>query len=150
MALHKEIHKAFHKEFGIQQSTKEQFERFVEKHSKNADCAWNKGLAKEKSLGLESIGKNLEEQMLAARTIKEFEFEKILEIAKKHGHEFLSGKYENQNSLIPLYCPHHKKTQMLKSVQYKYNKHGLFCCGRAASTNSVNKRKRDSEGKRSL
>ena len=143
VTITKEIHKAFHKEYGAGKNTKEQFEKFLQERFQIFQYPWQNG-NHEPTLSVEEVMQRRASQQDRHR-------EEILALIDSRGHVLLSA---NEGffvkSTIEIYCLRHDTTNQVTVKKYKYCKTGLRCCGRQAQSDKgswehVNKARRDSK-----
>lgn len=127
ITITKEIHHAFHKEYGAGKNTREQFERFLQEKYYIFDYPWQKD-NHEPSLSIEKIE--------ARRASMHDKYkEDVLSLTQKRGHILISAEDGFYNRcVIEIYCSHHNTLNQTTVKRYKHSRTGLRCCGRQAQS----------------
>jgi hypothetical protein len=122
IAITKEIHRAFHKEYGSGKNMREQFERFLEEKYNIVHYPWQNE-NHEPTLSVEEIAACRASQ-------QDRQKEEILLLIERRGHTLLSAKEGfYTKSPVEIYCPLHETVNQTTVKKYKYSKTGLPCCG---------------------
>ena len=130
VALAREIHKAFHDEYGRGGNSPEQFEEFCKKYYNITSFPWRQGDHKP-SFSL------LEEQAMFENFMgqKAKEFGKLVESRE---HKIIEGIYSRNSSKLIIRCLRHKGQDIeVTAGLYKRAKFGLLCCSSAKQSQAV-------------
>lgn len=136
VCLDKTVHKKFHREYGSHVS-RDNFIAFVKKYYPNTDCLWNNKLSDITGLNQIPGLQTVDEKMASMVTFQEKMYQRLLDLAKARNHVFVSGTYVNQRSMFKIRCNIHDKEFDQMARNYQHFKHGLNCCGRAATGKAV-------------
>lgn len=123
ITITKAIHRAFHKEYGAGNNTKEQFEEFLQKNYNIFEYTWQND-NHEPILSVDEIEARRASQQDRQKQL-------FLKLLKERGHQLHSspeGFYAH--SKVEIWCPRHCTISTTKVTNYKKCKTGLLCCGR--------------------
>lgn len=129
VALSREIHQAFHNEYGRGNNTPEQFEEFCQKHYDITSFPWRQGNHKPNFSFLEEKAK-----LAGFMERKAKEFAELVEI---RNHKITDGFYFNNSSQLTIYCLHHQTKNQVKAGLYKRAVFGLKCCASEKQSKAV-------------
>lgn len=129
VAICKEIHKAFHAEYGNGYNTPEQFEEFCQKNYNISLFPWKQGNHKPSF--------NLLEEQLKIVSDSQKKANSFARLVKSRKHNIIDGVYINNSSVLKIHCLKHKQDHTVIAGNYKRSVFGIRCCATAKQSAAV-------------
>lgn len=120
VAICKDIHQAFHAEYGSGCNTPEQFEEFCRKNYNITSFPWRQGNHNPNFSLIEEQEKIVTMSQQKANLLKK--------TVQERGHEIIDGIYVNNQSVLKIHCLKHGETFDVVAGNYKKSRFGISCC----------------------